>query len=865
VGRTSAGCREPPSRDGGTAASRAGTAAREGTKSSGIGGGQPLDRAVRRTFELGFGADFSDVRLHDDAASQRTALALGAEAFTIGRDIYFAPNRLSTDSMRGRELLAHELAHAVQQRRGDSTSGAQSGSSEQAAARAAGEVVHGRPATPLDATPTGVARQPGPSYDQIQMRIYQIQMELRMPVHPFRPMLEMELIALQARLNSSGGGGPARPEPKKEAPVDKATQARAAEDLANYIDSHPAWNFRGRSGSVEAYQEMEANTGGDDFVRSDLFREWYFKGWRAVGQRPKAATDLQELANHLIDDPSKRHEFLASVNLASGPASVTARPKSLAGPLDVSKMGDDDLRREMDAIRVWREQSGAKPSQAEQDRLNAAVTELTAEIGHRRGMASGATQATKVTGETFRKNTGAGPGFSGVSGPYGNVDIDRMVRGRRNTNSDDRPAYERWVLNGREVTQDQAGAYLASHKTLERVPLEPSIGADDRFVVLPEQHQFSDGTTLVREFWVVFTDKDHGKRERWRRMTIATHRGRIYPAGDDQDYGMGGGGTVIAGRMGGGPGGARVPGVKSGARQRGDADVMEGRVMPGRADMAVAREPKVVQRVGSRAVDADEVARIYQQAPTRVSHSTSTRWHQQVWENTGGKGPAPVAFQVGDMVRVDVERFGRTRNLADIGFHPDVPGYINPMGKTSPGGNGTMVSGQQPAVRVNIRRQQVDPMGQTGQAPAPQGNPGQRSNVDPMGQTGQAPAPQGNPGQRSNVDPMGQTGQAPQPQNAGARRSNVDPLGDTGQAPARPARAGATAANARDAATANDAIALFKSSPGRLSHSTSREFHQQVWINTGHSGDAPVAFRVGHMIRVDVTRWPQAQRHLIGL
>ena len=843
MGRTSAGCHQARSPDGAKEGSRASRTARERTPSSGSGGGQPLDRSLRRTFELGFGADFSDVRVHDDAASQRTALALGAEAFTIGRDIYFAPNRLSADSARGRELLAHELAHAVQQRRGDSTSDTQSGTSEAAAVRAAGEVLRGRVATPLDATPTGVARQPGPTYGQIQMRIYQIQMELRMPVHPFRPLLERELIMLQARLNSTGGSGPARPPPKKEAPIDKATQARAAEDLADYIDSHPAWNFRGRSGSVEAYQEMEANTGGDDFVRSDLFREWYFKGWRAVSKRPRAATELQELASHLIDDPSKRHEFLASVNLANGPASVTARPKSLAGPLDLSRMADDDLRREMDAIRVWRERAEAKPSQAEQDRLNAAVTELTAEISHRRGMASGAGQATKVTGESFRKNVGAGPGFSGASGPYGDVDIDRMVRGRRNINDDDRPAYERWVLNGREVTQDQAGAYLRSHKTLERVPLEPSIGAADRFVVLPEQHQFSDGTTLVREYWVVFTDKDHGKRERWRRMTIATHRGRIYPAGDDQDYGMGGGGTVIAGRMGGGPGGARVPGVKSGPRQRGDTDVMEGRIMPGRAGMDVASEPKVVQRVGSRAVDADEAVRIYQQSPTRVSRSTSTRWHQQVWENTGGKGPAPVAFQVGTMVRVDVERFGRTRNLADIGFHPDVPGYVNPMGKTSPGGGGTMVSGQQPAVRVNIRQQQVNPLGQTGQAPAPQGNPVQRSNVDPMGQTGQAPAPQ----------------------NAGAKRPNVDPLGDTGPAPARPPRAGATAANARDAATAGDAIALFRSNPGRVSHSTSREFHQQVWINTGHSGDAPVAFRVGHMIRVDVTRWPQAQRNLIGL
>ena len=65
--------------------------------------------------EARFGVDFSAVRIHDDAADAHAARDLRAEAFTSGTDIVFGSGRYQPQSAAGRHLLAHELAHVVQQ------------------------------------------------------------------------------------------------------------------------------------------------------------------------------------------------------------------------------------------------------------------------------------------------------------------------------------------------------------------------------------------------------------------------------------------------------------------------------------------------------------------------------------------------------------------------------------------------------------------------------------------------------------------------------------------------------------------------------------------------------------------------------
>lgn len=78
------------------------------------GRGRPLPDAVRGKMEAAFGADFSAVRVHVGPQAER----IGATAFTVGTDIYFAPNRYQPHTNRGQQLLGHELAHVIQQRAG---------------------------------------------------------------------------------------------------------------------------------------------------------------------------------------------------------------------------------------------------------------------------------------------------------------------------------------------------------------------------------------------------------------------------------------------------------------------------------------------------------------------------------------------------------------------------------------------------------------------------------------------------------------------------------------------------------------------------------------------------------------------------
>ncbi|HSQ23354.1 MAG TPA: DUF4157 domain-containing protein [Pyrinomonadaceae bacterium] len=77
--------------------------------------GQPLDAATREFFEPRFGHDFSAVRVHTDGAAAQSARAVNALAYTVGSNVVFGTNQYNPHSSSGRQLLAHELAHTVQQ------------------------------------------------------------------------------------------------------------------------------------------------------------------------------------------------------------------------------------------------------------------------------------------------------------------------------------------------------------------------------------------------------------------------------------------------------------------------------------------------------------------------------------------------------------------------------------------------------------------------------------------------------------------------------------------------------------------------------------------------------------------------------
>ncbi|MGI8807232.1 MAG: eCIS core domain-containing protein [Acidimicrobiales bacterium] len=78
--------------------------------------GEPLAQATRSVMERRFGHSLTDVRVHDDATAARSADALGALAYTVGRHVIFGAGHYRPQRAGGLALIAHELTHVLQQR-----------------------------------------------------------------------------------------------------------------------------------------------------------------------------------------------------------------------------------------------------------------------------------------------------------------------------------------------------------------------------------------------------------------------------------------------------------------------------------------------------------------------------------------------------------------------------------------------------------------------------------------------------------------------------------------------------------------------------------------------------------------------------
>ncbi len=103
--------------------------------------GQPLPLTVRRFMEPRFNADFRNVRVHTNEKAAALNNRIGARAFAIGNQIFFGRDQFQPETSEGRELIAHELTHTIQQ-----------GAVQQ------GEVAQRAQATVTQQTPTMVQR-----------------------------------------------------------------------------------------------------------------------------------------------------------------------------------------------------------------------------------------------------------------------------------------------------------------------------------------------------------------------------------------------------------------------------------------------------------------------------------------------------------------------------------------------------------------------------------------------------------------------------------------------------------------------------------------------------------------------------------
>jgi hypothetical protein len=111
-----------------------------------LGQGQPLDTRLRSQMESAFGASFGQVQVHHDATAAALASQVNARAFTVGNHVAFAPGEYQPNSLVGQVLVAHELAHVVQQ----------AGASEEPAAMSLGDATYNSLEADADQAAVGV-------------------------------------------------------------------------------------------------------------------------------------------------------------------------------------------------------------------------------------------------------------------------------------------------------------------------------------------------------------------------------------------------------------------------------------------------------------------------------------------------------------------------------------------------------------------------------------------------------------------------------------------------------------------------------------------------------------------------------------
>ncbi len=140
--------------------------------------GEPLDPGSRAELEPRFGHDFGAVRVHTDARAAASAKAVHALAYTVGQDIVFASGQHAPRSGPGRRLLAHELAHVVQQssvsggiQAAPEVVGPANGVHEREADVAAAAVLAGGHPPALTPTVGAVQRRPAPYIKKILVHL----------------------------------------------------------------------------------------------------------------------------------------------------------------------------------------------------------------------------------------------------------------------------------------------------------------------------------------------------------------------------------------------------------------------------------------------------------------------------------------------------------------------------------------------------------------------------------------------------------------------------------------------------------------------------------------------------------------------
>lgn len=129
--------------------------------------GQPLYAETQAFMESRFGHDFSKVRVHADGKAAESAQTVNATAYTVGQDVVFGEGQYAPGTREGKRLLAHELAHTIQQGQTGEVATPQAklsvshpgDPSEQEADAIANQIVAGKPGHIQSALSLSIARE----------------------------------------------------------------------------------------------------------------------------------------------------------------------------------------------------------------------------------------------------------------------------------------------------------------------------------------------------------------------------------------------------------------------------------------------------------------------------------------------------------------------------------------------------------------------------------------------------------------------------------------------------------------------------------------------------------------------------------
>lgn len=214
--------------------------------------GQSLDPGTLAYMESRFGHDFSDVRIHSDDKAADSAEMLNAKAYTVGTNVVFNRGLYSPGSEQGDRLLAHELAHVVQQSRGGAAPPIHHDAPHETAADSAAQsfMSSQSPINVAGATGVGIARDGKP------------------PATRLSPEEMLQMI-----LEQRGWTNKASQAMPVEGP-DAAKQAAAlkGKGLGHGVDTHSFMQVTDKNGKVIAH-ELGGHLVGDDAVEAAARRD----------------------------------------------------------------------------------------------------------------------------------------------------------------------------------------------------------------------------------------------------------------------------------------------------------------------------------------------------------------------------------------------------------------------------------------------------------------------------------------------------------------------------------------------------------------------------------------------------------------